>query len=229
MTMPSGELAKAKITNLSDKNNSLTCMFNPNEYSFTRTNTWTPSGSKGNDISRMEFGGGNVGELTLNLLFDTNEKHTGNTTAGRDVRDFTKKLWDMMKITERQVNKKTGRGSPPIVRFEWGSLWSFDAVITAVTERFTLFRPDGKPVRAEVKVTFKQIKAEGAYPKQNPSSGGNPGEHVRTVVEGETLAGIAFEEYGDATVWRHLAEINNINNPRRLRPGQVLLITPLPS
>jgi nucleoid-associated protein YgaU len=97
-----------------------------------------------------------------------------------------------------------------------------------MSQKFTLFANDGTPLRATLDVTFKQIKDEGQYPRQNPSSGGNPGDHVRTVREGETLAQIAYEEYGDSTVWRHLADTNRVDDPRRLHPGQVLMIRPLP-
>jgi nucleoid-associated protein YgaU len=134
----------------------------------------------------------------------------------------------MMKINPSKINQKTNKGQPPSVRFEWGSLWSFTAVIISITETFTMFRPDGTPVRSSIDIQFRQLISENDYPAQNPTSGGNPGEHLRTVLEGETLAGIAFEEYGDATVWRHLADTNRIRDPRRLRPGQVLLVTPLP-
>jgi nucleoid-associated protein YgaU len=83
-------------------------------------------------------------------------------------------------------------------------------------------------LRALLDVSFKQSSDEAVYPRQNPTSGGVPGQRLRTIREGETLAGIAHEEYGDPTVWRHLAEINNLDDPRRLRLGQTLLVTPLP-
>ncbi len=226
-TSTSGQLAKAKITNL-DTNAAVTCMFNPDKYTFTKNNKWETVAIKGSNIPNLEFQGGSVGTLSLDLIFDTNEKHDSINTAGEDVRTYTTPLWNMMAISSKRINSKTKKGDPPSVRFEWGSLWSFTAVILSISETFTFFKADGTPLRAEVKVTFRQLGEKGRYPKQNPTSGGNPGEHLRTVIEGETLVGIAYEEYGDATVWRHLADSNNIADPRRLRPGQVLLITPLP-
>ncbi|NJM39843.1 MAG: LysM peptidoglycan-binding domain-containing protein [Anaerolineae bacterium] len=45
---------------------------------------------------------------------------------------------------------------------------------------------------------------------------------------GETLDYIAYQHYGDAAQWRHIAQANNLLNPKNLRPGLVLKLTPLP-
>jgi nucleoid-associated protein YgaU len=52
---------------------------------------------------------------------------------------------------------------------------------------------------------------------------------LHRVVRGETLAQIAAEEYNDPTEWRLIADANNLDNPRLLSPGQVLVIPPNPS
>lgn len=229
--MPSGQLAKAEIINL-DTGAKVQCMFNPKEYTFSKSNGWQESKTKGQNVAPLEFSGGEPANLSVQLLFDTNESHSHlnlGVVAGRDVRMYTQGLWDMMKINENKKNTATNKGEPPICRFVWGSMWSFQAVITSISQKFTLFASDGTPLRAVLDVSFKQLRDEGQYPRQNPTSGGNPGEHVRLIREGETLPYIAYEEYGDPTVWRHLANTNQIADPRRLRPGDLLLITPLPS
>lgn len=229
--MSSGQLAKAEIENL-DTRARVVCMFNPKEYTFSKTNNWQESDKKGQNVSKLEFSGGAPANLSIQLLFDTNEMHRHlniDMSKGKDVRRYTEALWDMMKINPNKINTDTKKGEPPRVRFMWGALWSFDAVITSISQKFTLFASDGTPLRAIVDVAFKQLADEGQYPRQNPTSGGHPGEHVRMIREGETLPYIAYEEYGDPTVWRHLATINNIADPRRLRPGDLLMVQPLPS
>jgi nucleoid-associated protein YgaU len=44
----------------------------------------------------------------------------------------------------------------------------------------------------------------------------------------DTIDWIAFDEYGDSSMWRFIADTNNLENPRRLKPGQVLAIAPPP-
>ncbi|HMO60129.1 MAG TPA: peptidoglycan-binding protein [Roseiflexaceae bacterium] len=220
-------LAKAQIINCIT-NESVVCMFNPKEYTFSKQNKWEEKPAKGKSVAHLEFSGGAPANLKLQLLFDTYEEHPGVSQAGDDVRKYTKGLWEMMAISEQSKDPKTKKGSPPHVRFEWGTLWSFEAVIESISQKFVLFDEHGTPLRAILDVSFRQIKDEGQYPRQNPSSGGNPGEHVRYVREGEQLSVIAYEEYGDARHWRYLAEINQISDPLSLRPGQMLIVQPLP-
>jgi len=225
VTNTSGQLAKAKITNLAT-NVALECMFNPSEYTFSRSNEWKSEDVPGQEIPKLTFAGGKSGVLTLKLIFDTNEQHVSSIAAGSDVRQITRKLWDMLKVVAATArNQGTARSAPPNVQFQWGRLWSVTAVITQIEETFTLFRPDGTPVRSNVSLSLQQLFPDDVYPRQNPTSGGTPGDHTRVVLPGDTLAGIAYEEYGDATAWRHIAVTNRITDPRRLRPGQVLLIS----
>jgi len=133
-------------------------------------------------------------------------------------------LWKFMepKVSE-SGNKKA---EPPQVAFEWG-VFCFVAVITNMTQKFTLFTKDGIPVRAKVDVTFTQHIDRNDYKHQNPTSGGGPIREVRKVIQGDRLDLIAADVYGDATQWRHIATYNRIRNPKSLRPGQLITIPPL--
>jgi hypothetical protein len=210
---------KAKIVNL-DSKEEVDCLFNPSEYTFSKTNTWTAETAKGKNVPQLEFSGGNSMELKMQLFFDT-------YSDGGDVRGVTNKIWKLMNIDQSRKDMASDKGRPPMVEFQWGRTWSFKAVITQITQKFTLFRYDGTPVRATLDVTFLQAKEEGRYPGQNPTSVVIPGYKRRVVKEGESIDWIAFEEYGDSTMWRLIAETNNMDNPQRLRPGQVISIAPL--
>jgi nucleoid-associated protein YgaU len=115
---------------------------------------------------------------------------------------------------------------PPEVAFEWG-VFRFVAVITEMTQKFTLFKMDGTPVRAKVDITFTQHVDVNDYPGQNPTSGGGPIQRVRQVIAGDRLDTIAYELYGDSAKWRVVAEYNHLDDPLSLRPGQRLTIPQL--
>jgi nucleoid-associated protein YgaU len=60
--------------------------------------------------------------------------------------------------------------------------------------------------------------------KQNPTSGSLTARRTHVLLEGETLAGVAYAEYGDPAMWRPLAEANDIDDPHRLTPGRTVLL-----
>jgi nucleoid-associated protein YgaU len=62
---------------------------------------------------------------------------------------------------------------------------------------------------------------------QNPTSGALAARSVRTVVSGDSLPSMAYREYGDPTLWRALAEANEIDDPMRLPVGVTLLVPAL--
>lgn len=217
--MPSESMVKAVILNR-DKGDErvVECLFNPKEYSFAKQNQYKPDKVSGSNVPKLEFSGGGAASLTMELFFDT-------FAAGKDVRkEYTDKVWNLMAVDDKTKDKKTGKGRPPKVRFQWGQAWTFDAVIEQITQKFTLFLQNGTPVRATLNVTFRQVEDEKKKPKQNPTSGGVGGERLWTVADGDTLAWIAYKEYGDTKRWRSIAEANRLTNVRRLTPGTVLVI-----
>ncbi len=110
------------------------------------------------------------------------------------------------------------------MRFQWGRAWSFVAVVTSLTQKFTLFDADGTPVRAVVTIAFQQLQDTAELARQNPTSGGVAADRVWTVTDGDTLASIAYREYGDPARWRLIAAANGLTTVRRLSPGAVLVI-----
>jgi hypothetical protein len=214
--MDDSGLAKACIVNLDKGSKQIPCMFNPKEYTFGKQNSWKPHTTKGTNVPQFEFSGGQPTTLKMQLLFDT-------YASGKDVRkEYTEAVWDLMLVDPSLKDRKTKKGRPPRVRFQWGQAWSFNAVITNISQRFLLFMPTGTPVRAMLDVSFQQVEDEGLFPGTNPTSGGIGGERVGVVNAGDTLAWIAYKEYGDAGLWRRIADANRLTNVRRLTPGMAL-------
>lgn len=224
MNASSGELAPAiiKVVDGSKAGQEVKCMFRPKEYSVTKQNSWNLKEVKGKDVPQLEFSGGGASNLTMELFFDTYE-------SGKDVRkEYTNKIWELTAIDEKLTDKYNRKGRPPKVQFQWGPVISFNAVITNVTQRFSMFKPDGTPVRATLSVTFQEAEKPGKYPFQNPTTSSKPGYRVRVIKEGDSLDWIAHEEYGNPALWRFIADTNDLEDPMKLNPGQALSIAPAP-
>ncbi len=204
-------------------------LFNPTELSVVMTNTWnTPNSGKNSNNKTMEFGGGQPRTISLQLFFDTYELHDTSQWRGRapDVREYTDKLMEMMKVQDN-LGPDDAKW-PPQVQLEWGSLkksWNFRCYITSMTQKFLMFAPDGTPVRATVELSLTQAD-DGFLGPQNPTSGGLGSERTRLVQPGERLDWIAYQEYGDSTLWRLIADANGLLSTRHLTVGQRLAIPP---
>ena len=217
-----GQLVAAKIFEVDAQGHeksggiSVSCMFNPYEYSVTKSNTYDERPRNNADTPQGEFFKSGSQTLKLNLTFDTFE-------SGEDVSLETNKLWKFMLTKTQQSRRQNEKIEPPQVAFEWG-VFRFVSYITQMTQKFTLFKNDGAPVRAQVDVTFTQYTDVDDYPRQNPTSGGGPIERIWRVVAGDRLDIIAAEVYQDATKWRLIADQNKLENPLALRPGMQLRI-----
>ena len=207
----------------------LECLFNPSEYSITKKASWSKTVIPKLEVPMAYYTGGDLMTMSLTLRFDTMITPNHVKPGSKDVRSYTDILLNLMKPDPDKFNlnpsggKGKVRGRPHTVSFHWGNSWSFKGVITSVKLTFTLFEPNGTPVRATAAVDMQQVLGD-VYPRQNPTSGGESLRASRVIQPGDTLDLIAYQEYGDSTLWRVLAQANNIEDPRAIRPGQRLMV-----
>lgn len=191
--------------------------FNPSKYSVSKSVQWKSQEQKGGDAPPMEFVQGEGRTVSLELFADEYE-------SGRDVRDFVRKL-EKLTLVDEGNKKDAGKPRPPRVQFHWAEGPDpFPAAIKSLNVTYTLFHPDGRPARATVSLTLQEIKKVVAA---QPGSEGGAGRRSHRVLPGETLDTIAYQELGNARHWRHIAELNNLDDPLAVQAGQELVITPL--
>jgi nucleoid-associated protein YgaU len=204
-------------------------LFNPNSYSITKSVTWSPPQPSGGGSAQTErkvnaptlqFGGGGSRQLTLELFFDVTEPVNGKPPVD-DVRKETDKI---VKLTHIDRNLDPPR--PPTCEVAWGDSNSADfpfvGVVSNLTQKFTLFKSTGKPVRANLTVVFVEFLDPKIDLRQT-----DPELTTRVVKRGDTLSSIAGEMYRNPTLWRIIAEANQIDDPRRLQVGRRLTIPKL--
>ena len=220
------------------------CHFNPEQYAITQVNQWKEDAAATSTLSGFNLKAIGLREIkNMTLWFDTYEEQT-------DVRTVTDKLRGMMAMQSQYLTKTVNetrthwnrywygsfpytttvqrtvqeatKSRPPQVVFAWGGFRSFTAVVTTMTQTFVLFLADGTPVRAKVAVTIKEVPVVDTG--QNPTSRAAGARRSRVVQLGDTLDWIALEELGDSNAWRIIADLNDLDDPRRLKPGQTLLI-----
>jgi nucleoid-associated protein YgaU len=115
------------------------------------------------------------------------------------------------------------RTSLPKVIFQWGPpILGFVVYCTLETcsIKYTRFTALGVPVRAEATITIAEEPSWAANLNTNPTSGGLPGRQQHTMVQGENIVNVANRRYEDPRVWRDIANVNNVDDPLRVRPGR---------
>lgn len=183
-------------------------LFNPSDYRLTRSNQFAEVAIPGLGEPLLQFARGNVSTLTMQLFFDSYEER-------RDVRDYTSKITELLDV-DSELH------APPVCKVSWSSL-DFTGVLERADQHFTLFLPEGKPVRATVDVTFKQyFKSEKEIRKRQSANFAKR----YTVLRGDTLSSIAGKKYGDPADWRLIATANGLDDALSIRPGMVLMIPP---
>lgn len=189
--------------------------FNPEDLELRKAAAWKfEANSTKTKAPPVQYLGPKPAQMTLKMRLDDSKMG-----GSGDVSSRVQELVDACIPTEASTTND--RPLPPAVRFVWKKV-HFEGYLEDVTAHYTLFAIDGTPLRAECTLTLREIGVEPAG--QNPTSGTRSVSRVRQVITGDTLAGIAYQEYRDPTLWRVLARANGIDDPLRLTPGASLLI-----
>jgi len=198
--------------------------FNPSEYTLTKGAQIAEIAIPGIDAPILQFVRGQTQTLSMELFFDTTQMGMGEAPVV-DVRTLTEPVFQLVKIQAKTH-------APPRVRFSWGLGLSFRAIVDSIQQKFTLFNPVGIPLRATLTVSFKEYQTlEEQLQRLNLQSADH--SKKRLIKRGETLALIAYQEYGDSTEWRRIFEeprnLQLIPDPRRLQPGLEIVIPSIPT
>lgn len=111
---------------------------------------------------------------------------------------------------------------PSFVEVEYGSI-TFRGQLKTLDTEYTLFNADGIPLRAELKVTLtgycSQKEEKKHFSKRSPDV-----SRLVTLKEGQTLAALCYEIYGDPLLVGQVARFNNLNGYRNIPAGTKILM-----
>jgi nucleoid-associated protein YgaU len=213
-------MTKAILT-ADDGSSSVKFRYNPKELSVSKSATWNRPTNKGaKSSSKPEFGGVQPQTVQLEIFFDDWDNEEGPNQG--DLMKDIETLLGWLKPSKKSVNDK--KPQPKALQFLWGQgpLAEFKGFLKSVSAKYTMFKPDGTPVRATVQIALEEIPTDPE--KTNPTSGSPAGRRTHVVAAGDSLHSIAFREYDDPALWRGLAAFNDLDDPLRVRPGTRLLI-----
>lgn len=205
--------------------------YNPTELSLDKGVQLAEINIPGLDAPLQQFVRGQAEKLSLELFFDTTEDGMG--AQAKPVTAKTDEIYQLAKVDSETH-------APPKVTFVWskhfpgssldyGDAWtnflrnSFTGVVESVKQKFTLFSPEGEPLRATVNLVLREYRPLEEQLKQlKLSSPDRTRSH--TLRSGETLASVAADAYSRPGEWRRIADANEMDDPRRLTPGTPLTV-----
>ncbi len=189
-------------------NKKIPVQFNPVELSDVYTAEY--SSTIQNKNRQMYYNQTQRGDLTLNLLIDGTEpiEQSGISLGSPAAR--LKELFQLVKPSESRNERQV----PPRAQFIWGE-YHFLGYVKSLTEKRTLFSADGEILRAEVTLVLLALLETEFARELEPKSNSRKSH---TVLASDRLDLLADRYFGDARLWRSIAEENNIERPA-LFPG----------
>jgi hypothetical protein len=210
--------------------------FNPTSLKITQQNNVDEGGAT-TQTQRRQNPSTQSATLSFDLEFDTAEE----IGEGGPV-DVRTKTLIIRQFAEPAGSK--GKDPPPLLKFIWGT-FTFVGIVTQLTEDIDLFSPEGRPIRAKVSVTVKEVRldlegktagagartGEGATPpgEPNPASGAPgtppaPNPDTAALAQlGESLQQLLARLNADPATWR--AAMRGLDSPLALAAGAQVQLT----
>lgn len=231
--MKTGELTKVEIRAFKDKTynekiGKFELPINPEQFSQAfkvEYDLEQAQGSQGND---PQFKFTLPEELKLDFIFDG----TGVIPVKGQPTAFHKNVAEQVQVFLEIVYTMRGdTHKPNFLRLLWGDFSfgtknGFDCILKDLQINYTLFAPDGKPLRAKISASFvnyieqeRRVREEG---KSSPDI-----THLRKVRDSDTLPLMVNRIYGDSSYYLQVAKVNGLINFRRLRVNTDLRFPPL--
>ena len=189
-------------------------MFNPEKYSVTTEVVYNHDRRHGGTASECTFNRIEPRTFSFEFLVDG----TGASGEKREVLAdiiLFRATCGFIGITHR----------PTYLIIQWGTFLA-RCVLTSLTIDYTLFRPDGTPLRATLKASFTEYTTPALEQLQNFLSSPDV-THVRTITATDRLDLVSYNIYKDSKYYMELARVNSLNNFRKLKIGDKLVFPPL--
>ena len=217
----SGELSKLQVIAYSDDKftsavgSPYSVSINPEKYTIAYQTNYNSKQAIGSAGTNIKFDKTMPATVSFELVFDSTGAIPNSTDVSTDINNFKNVAYTYNGAIH----------SPNYLLLSWSTL-AFKCRLTSLTINYTLFDPQGTPLRAKASVSFKgYIDPDTLAKTENNQSADLT--HLYTVVSGDTLPLLCFRIYGDSRYYLDIAEKNGLNNFRALEPGMLIVFPPL--
>ena len=195
---------------------SYTVFLNPESFSHTYSIAYTNPKIPGQNGRNPKFKAIGDEIVGFDLMFDGTGAIEGKVI---DVGKEVKTLKNVVLDYQGKIH------SPYYVQLSWSNLL-FNCRLTKFDISYTLFKPNGSPLRAKVSLSFTGFTDAATLAKQADKQSSDLTHHYR-VQAGDTLPTLCHRIYGKPDYYLQVARCNDLINFRHLEPGSTLVFPPL--
>lgn len=171
----------------------------------------------------------NPRQVSFDLFFDgtgaspSSVGGFGNTIAvNSEIQDVTTQIQTFLKLSYQIAG---ALHKPNYMMILWGT-FVMTGTLESADVTYLMFASDGRPLRAKLTISVKEHIDTTLIDKILNLQSPDLSKSI-TVNEGDTLPLLCFKEYGDASLYTKVAEVNKLKNYRKLKQGMELLFPPI--
>jgi len=192
-------------------------LINPENYVLDYAVDFTEGQGAGTTSAQQRFNVKKPDEMSFEFLFDSTGIIDGQPKP--DIDD------DVQAFKNLLMEYDSDSHEPKHFMLVWGK-FIFKGRCSALTITYKLFNPDGSPIRAVCKTTFKGSIDETLRVAMEDALSPDITHYV-VAGSGDTLPLLCYRIYGDPKYYFQVAQVNNLTNFRALQQGQELFFPPL--
>ena len=204
---------------LTSKDAEFVLPINPEKYAQTFKVKYDVKAAQGSQGVEGKFQSSAPEELKLDFLFDGTGTIYGYAQEGKSVPEQIEAFKSVVYDLSGDIHQ------PKYLKVVWTD-FVFDCILTELQITYTLFSPDGTPLRAKIGCKFlNYLETERRVLEEGKSSPDLT--HVRTVKQGDTVPLMVNTIYGDPALYLEVARVNGLTNFRRVAAGTTLIFPPV--
>ena len=221
MNQPNGKLEKLVIECFSDAKytdpvDEFVTTFNPNQYTTNYEIEYSEQQPSGVAANAPSFSNMKSQELALEIFLDGTGVATGEV---EDVEEKVEEFLDKVYKYDGKIHRNR------YLRIIWGTL-VFDCILKAANINYTLFNPQGRPLRAKIAAKFLGFVNDKLREQQMNATSPDL-THVRTVAGKGRIDRLTNRIYKTPDYYIDIAQTNKLNNFRKLKAGDKLIFPPV--
>jgi contractile injection system tube protein/LysM domain-containing protein len=208
----------------SSQKGQMSVYINPDQYTHNYTIVYSNTQAQGSPKGSPEYNKTPSDTVNFQLIFDGTgvvpSPLPGKPPAPED--GIVTQINNFMGLA---LNYNGKIHSPNFIQLSWGTL-VFNCRLQTLKLTYTLFKPDGTPLRAKADTTFIGFQDEQEIAKEAKASSPDM-THVVTVKSGDTLPLLCSNIYGSGLYYTEIAKVNGLTGFRELAPGSRIFFPPL--